>query len=241
MLPYRDGGLQLAFDFTEHVLRVTTSSGSERDIELRPRSVADFYHEFRTKLDELEIDVKIFPRPVEVEVAIPFAKDEQHASYDASAVERFHQVLVRSTDVLSEFRARFIGKVSPVQFFWGSFDLAVTRFSGREAPQHRGGVPNCPDYVQYVAYSHEVSSAGYWPGGDGEGVFYAYAYPEPAGFSDAQATGRYETSLGEFVLPVTEVRTADDPDGTLMSFLQSTYEAAADLANWDRAALERSR
>ncbi len=239
LLPYGDGGVQLGFDLTDHVLRITTTRG-HREMKLAPRSVADFYGEFRTKLRELDIDVKIFPRPVEIAEAIPFAEDTQHASYDADAVERFHRVLVSSVNAFSEFRSEFIGKVSPVQFFWGGFDLAVTRFSGRAAPQHRGGVPNCPDYVQYLAYSHEVSSAGYWPGGDGEGVFYSYAYPEPPGFADAAATGRYDAGLGEFVLPVTDVRTAEDPDATLMSFLRSTYEAAAGLAAWDRPALERT-
>jgi len=234
------GDVQIVFDFRDHELTIDTTDGDRRTLALAPRSVADFYHEFRTKLTELGIDVTMYARPVEVSVAIPFARDETHASYDSDAVERFHQMLVATTDVLSEFRARFIGKVSPVQLFFGGFDLAVTRFSGRPAPRHRGGVPNCPDYVQQIAYSHEVSSAGYWPNGEGEGMFYSYAYPELPGFKTA-ADAHYDDGFGEFVLPVTEVRTASDPDEALMTFLQSTYEAAANSASWDRAALEARR
>lgn len=175
--------------------------------------------------------------------AIPFEADNQHASYDADAVQRFWRAMVQVERVLTQFRARFIGKVSPVHFFWGGFDLAVTRFSGRTAPKHRGGIPNCADWVMEEAYSHEVSSAGFWPGtGVGEASFYAYAYPVPPGFAayPVQPEEAYfHQALGEFILPYEAVRTADDPDQTLLSFLQSTYEAAAVLARWDRRALER--
>jgi len=193
-----------------------------------------------TALAELGTNVRIDVRPSEVVEAIRFDEDEQHHAYDADAVHLLWRALVQIERVLTDFRARFIGKVSPVHLFWGGADLCTTRFSGRPAPKHRGGVPNCPDWVQVLAYSHEVSSAGFWPGGD-EAMFYAYAYPEPPGFADwpvAPATARYDADLGEFVLPYSAVQTADDPDATLLTFLQSTYEAAADLAHWDRAALE---
>ena len=241
LLPYRGGAIQIAFDFQNHRLSIKASTGEGRDIALQARPVAEFYREFRSKLTELGVDVRIYAHPVELPVAIPFADDVEHASYDRAAVGRFHHILVSADRVMSEFRARFIGKSSPVHLFWGGLDLAVTRFSGREAPRHPGGFPNCPDYVQWLAYSHEVSSCGYWPGGEGEGAFYSYAYPEPPGYADAgvePAAAHYDTGLGEHLLPVTAVRTADDPDGALMSFLQSTYEAAADCAGWDRAALE---
>jgi hypothetical protein len=192
-------------------------------------------------LEELDVAVVINPRPVEVETAIPFLADDIHRSYDGEAARRFWLALVHSKRVMTEFRARFIGKVSPVHYFWGGGDLAVTRFSGRTAPKHPGGVPNCPDWVQVLAYSHEVSSCGFWPNGADEGVFYAYAYPTPDGFGDSRvepAAAYFDKSLGEFILPYTDVRTASDPDATLLSFLQSTYEAAADLAHWPRAELE---
>jgi hypothetical protein len=180
---------------------------------------------------------------VEVAEAIRFEVDEQHASYDPAAMQRFWRALVQADRVLSRFRARFIGKVSPVHFFWGAFDLAVTRFSGRTAPKHPGGAPNCADWVMEEAYSHEVSSAGFWPGaGVGEACFYAYAYPAPEAFAEYRvepAAAYYHSTLGEFVLPYEAVRTAADPDAALLAFLQTTYEAAADLAKWDRRALER--
>jgi Family of unknown function (DUF5996) len=242
LLPYRGRGVQFEFDFVRHVLAIDTTDGSRAEIALAPRSVADFYAEFRARLSELGLEIEIFPSPTEVTVAIPFAEDHVHASYDADAVRRFWTVLVSADRVMSQFRSRFLGKCSPVHFFWGGFDLAVTRFSGRTAPPHRGGVPNCPDWVQREAYSHEVSSAGYWPGAGGEGMFYSYAYAEPGGFKNASiepAAAFYDGTMGEFMLPYSEVRAAGDPDATLMSFLQSTYEAAADLARWDRKALER--
>ena len=173
--------------------------------------------------------------------AIPFDQDEQHHSYDRDAVHRFWLALVQVDRLLTEFRSRFVGKASPVHLFWGGADLCTTRFSGRRAPRHGGGVPNCPDWVQVLAYSHEVSSAGFWPGGGDEGMFYAYAYPEPPGFAEwtvEPGGAYYDGDLHEFLLPYTVVRTAEDPDETLLSFLQSTYEAAATLAHWDRDALE---
>jgi hypothetical protein len=237
-------GIEIEFDFRDEVLRITTSDGEDRLIQLEPRSVASFYAEVMAALHELGVHVKISPHPTEIAWAIPFPDDEQHRSYDAGAVRRFWVALMQSARVLRQFRAEYVGKVSPVHFFWGGFDLAVTRFSGRTAPKHPGGVPNCPDWVQQLAYSHEVSSCGYWPGGGGEGSFYAYAYPEPDGFSGATVrppAAFYDDGAGEFLLPYTTVRTAVDPDATLLSFLQSTYEAAADLGHWDRADLEVPR
>jgi len=235
-------GLEIEFDFIDHVLLLRTSDDELRTVALEPRTVASFYQATMAALDDLGIAVKILPLPQEIPgVAIPFPEDDRHASYDADAAHRFWLALVQAHRVMAQFRARFVGKVSPVHFFWGGGDLAVTRFSGRRAPKHPGGVPNCADWVQELAYSHEVSSCGYWPGGDGEGMFYAYAYPTPAGFGDwpvTPETASYDTALGEFVLPYAAVRRADDPDAMLLSFFQSTYEAAAELAGWDRAALE---
>ena len=244
VLPYRGGGIQIDFDFFRHALSIATTTGARRELQLEPRSVADLYREFRARLMELDIDVRMFGRPVEIPVAIPFADDNEHASYDPEAAAAFFRSLVSAERVLSEFRSRFTGKVSPVHFFWGAFDLAVTRFSGREAPRHPGGVPNCADWVMEDAYSHEVSSCGYWPGGADEGIFYSYAYPEPAGFGSSVVepdAAFYDETLGEFILPYADVRTSGDPDSTLLSFLQSTYGRAADLAQWDRAALEAER
>lgn len=244
--PLVDGAhtFQIDFDFVDHALCVTASDGGERSISLRPRSVADFYRRTTQALRELEIAAHIWPLPVEVPDPIqPFPEDETHASYDADAIGRFWRALVQAHRVFTDFRARFIGKVSPVHFFWGAFDLAVTRFSGRTAPLHPGGVPNCADWVMQEAYSHELSSAGFWPGaGLGEAAFYAYAYPEPEGFRtyDAEPAGTYfHPELGEFILPYEAVRTADDPEAALLRFLQSTYAAGADLGHWDREALER--
>lgn len=233
------------FDFAGHVLRVTTAEGTERSFALEPMSVADFYDQVMQIVGELDLEAKIWPVPVEIPDPIqPFPEDTEHAAYDAEAARRFWQALVQTSRVFTDFRTRFIGKVSPVQFFWGAFDLAVTRFSGREAPKHPGGAPNCADWVMHEAYSHEVSSAGFWPGtGLGEAAFYAYAYPEPDGFPDYAAepdAASFHEDLGEFVLPYEAVRTADDPDEALLRFLQTTYEAAADLADWNRQALERT-
>jgi hypothetical protein len=241
LMPYRDGGVEIAFDFRRQVLVLTTVDGQRREVALEPRTVADFHAELFARLREVGVDVTIMARPVEVPVAIPFADDHEHAAYDPEFVHRYWRSLVSVDRVLTQFRGGFLGKASPVHFFWGSFDLAVTRFSGRPAPRHPGGMPNCPDWVMHEAYSHEVSSAGYWPGGADEGLFYAYAYPEPDGYRDvtvAPAKASFDDTLGEFILPYRTVRTADDPDGTLLGFLESTYAAAADLARWDRATLE---
>ncbi len=234
-------GLEVEFDFVDHRLGLRTSDGRTGQVALEPRSVADFYRATMGALADLDVRVEIFARPVELPEAIPFPEDEQHRSYDPAAAQRFWLALLQSHRVMHQFRARYIGKVSPVHFFWGAADLAVTRFSGRPAPKHPGGVPNCPDWVQQMAYSHEVHSCGFWPGGSDEGSFYAYAYPQPAGFADwpvKPAAAFYDAGLGEFVLPYAEVRRAVDPDALLMTFFESTYEAAAELAGWDRAALE---
>lgn len=236
-----DRGLELEFDFLDHQLRLRRTDGAHRDVALEPRSVASFYAATLRALDGLEVPVALDPRPMEVEDAVPLDEDETHRSYDPDAARRFWLALVRMHQVFGQFRGRFIGKHSPVHFFWGAFDLASTRFSGRPAPRHPGGVPNCPDHVQVLAYSHEVSSCGYWPGGGEEGAFYSYAYPEPPGFADwpvRPEAARYDPALGEFLLPYAVVREAPDPEETLLRFLQSTYEAAASLGRWDRAALE---
>jgi Family of unknown function (DUF5996) len=244
LMPYGTTAFEMVFDFQRHELVIEPVDGPGATIALAPRSVADFYAEVMARLSELGLGVDILARPVEVVDATPFADDHEHASYDADYAHRFWLSLVQAERVMSEFRAGFIGKVSPVHFFWGAFDLAVTRFSGREAPTHPGGAPNCADWVMVDAYSHEVSSAGYWPGGPDEGVFYSYAYPEPSGFPAApvrpSGIAGYAEDLGEFVLPYRAVRESDDGDGMLISFLQDTYAAAADLAKWDRSALERS-
>jgi hypothetical protein len=243
LMPYGNRGLEATFDFHRHILDLRTTDGASRPVALVPRSVADFYKEVMRRLAELDVPVEIYPRPVELPVAIPFAEDDEHAAYDADYAHRFWLSLVQAQRVLTAFRARFIGKVSPVHFFWGAFDLAVTRFSGRTAPLHPGGVPNTPDWINQEAYSHEVSSLGYWPGGAEQGAFYSYAYPEPDGFREwpVEPDGAsYDGNLGEFLLPYHVVRAAGDPDDALLSFAQSTYEAAAELAYWDRAALERA-
>ena len=241
LMPAGDFGLEVEFDFVDHVLELRTTDGAHRRVALEPRTVANFYAATTAALDELGVRVRIFPRPSEVVEAIPFDEDELHRSYDAGAAHRFWLALVRSQRVLVQFRAGFIGKASPVHFFWGGADLCTTRFSGRPAPKHRGGVPNCPDWVQELAYSHEVSSCGFWPAGSDEGTFYSYAYPQPDGFADWKVephAAYYDDTLGEFLLSYAAVRTAPDPDAALMSFFQSTYEAAAELAGWDRASLE---
>jgi hypothetical protein len=234
-------GLEIEFDLIDHVLDLRTSDGRRRHVALEPRSVADFYAATMAALHELGVQVTVLPRPVEVVESIPFAHDDKHHAYDAAAVHRFWLALVRIHRVMAVFRGRFLGKVSPVHFFWGGPDLAVTRFSGRRAPRHPGGVPHCADWVQELAYSHEVSSCGFWPNGSAEGSFYAYAYPQRAGFSDWRVTpdaAYYDHEMGEFLLPYAAVRTADDPDAFLLSFFESTYEGAAELGGWDRAALE---
>jgi Family of unknown function (DUF5996) len=243
-MPSGNRTLAVEFDFIDHVLSVESSDGATSTLPLIPRSVADFYTAYMTALRSLGFAPTIRPVPVEVETAIPFAEDRQHASYDADAAHRCWQILVQADRVLKRFRGRFLGKASPVHFFWGSFDLAATRFSGRRAPPHPGGAPNCPDYVMVEAYSHECNSAGFWPGGGAiaEPAFYAYAYPEPAGYRERAVRpdgARYSAEAREFILPYDALRGAADPDDALLQFLQSTYEAAADLARWDRPALER--
>jgi hypothetical protein len=235
-------GFQIDFDFVAHRLRVTTSNGDERTVELAARSVADFYAELVRRLRELGIEPSIWTVPVELEGAIRFEEDETHAAYNPRYAERFWQLLVTTTQVFNQFRTTFVGKSSPVHLFWGALDLATTRFSGRAAPPHPGGAPNCGPHVMHEAYSQEVSSAGYWPGGAGEGVFYSYAYPEPPGYRDvpiSPGAAHYDDALGEFVLPYEAVRTAADPAGVLLDFLQTTYDAAADRGGWDREQLER--
>lgn len=243
-IPHGDRSVQIDFDFVDHQAVVSTSEGDRRTLLLEPQTTADFYARLMATLGDLSVPVEIHSRPNEVEVAIPFAEDTKHAAYDAEAVSRFWRALSQVDRAFKAFRARFIGKVSPVHFFWGSFDHAVTRFSGRRAPEHPGGFPNMPDRITREAYSHEVSSAGFWPGGDsGEAFFYSYAYPTPEGFADAPvqpAAASWNADLGEFVLPYESVRTADSPEESLMAFLESTYQAAATTAGWDREALEQT-
>ena len=244
LIPYKSSAFEINFDFIDHALSIQTTAGSSRQLALEARTTADFYDDIMDKLRSLGIDVNIYTTPSEIPDAIPFEQDTVHRHYDPVYAQRFWQTLVQVDRVFNMFRARFIGKCSPVHFFWGSFDLAVTRFSGREAPPHPGGVPNFPDWVAREAYSHEVCSAGFWPGGPGyeQAAFYAYAYPTPEGFSEAGIRpddATWSGDLGEFLLPYSAVQSAASPDDVLLDFLQSTYEAAADLANWDRAALER--
>ena len=245
--PIPDGSrvFQIDFDFLAHELVIRTSDGGVGGFPLEPQSVAAFYRRLMEEMASLELRVDIHGKPNEVTVAIPFDEDETHRAYDAERVTAFWRALVQADRVFHVFRAGFLGKASPVHFFWGAPDLAVTRFSGRRAPEHPGGVPNLPDRVTREAYSHEVSSCGFWPGGGAIAypAFYSYAYPEPPGFSTAPVAPRqafYSADLREFVLPYDTVREAASPDDTLLEFLQSTYEAAADLARWDRGELERA-
>jgi hypothetical protein len=245
-VPYGGRCFEIDFDFLAQQLRIHTSDGVDRSIALAPRSVAEFFHEVMHALDALRLPVKIHTTPNEIADAVPFERDTQPRVYDPEIATQFWRALVQIDRVFKEFRSHFIGKCSPVHFFWGSFDLAVTRFSGREAPPHPGGVPNFPDWVAREAYSHEVSSAGFWPGGSGveHPAFYSYAYPAPAGFSEAQvrpSSAAWSEQLGEFLFAYDEVRTATSPDETLLAFLQSTYEAAATRGHWNRSALERER
>jgi len=241
-MPAGGRSVEIVFDFLDHQLRVTCSDGRRETMALQPMTVAAFYRETMAMLDRLGVQAHIWTMPCEIEGAVPFEADEVHRAYDAEAAQRFWRALLQADRVMKAFRGRFIGKASPVHFFWGSFDLAVTRFSGRRAPRHPGSAV-LPASVSVEAYSHEVSSCGFWPGGPGIApVFYAYAYPEPAGFSDAAVHPRvaaWDPALAEFVLPYEAVRSAGDPDAELMAFLQSTYEAAAVLAKWPRGELER--
>ena len=234
--------LEIEFDFISHRLLVRTSRGQEGNLPLEPKTVAEFHHQVMNLLNSIGIDVLINQMPNEVPNPIRFSEDRLHAAYDADAAHRFWQVLVQVDRVFKLFRSGFLGKASPVHFFWGSFDLAVTRFSGRRAPTHPGGVPGLPDAVTREAYSHEVSSAGFWPGSEAfpQAAFYSYAYPEPKEFRNRAVTkgAFFDETLGEFILPYEAVRTAPDPDSVLLDFLQTTYVAAAETGGWNRAALE---
>jgi len=235
---------QIDFDFLAHRLLIQASDGGMGSVKLEARSVASFYAALRGELSRLGLDVRIHASPNEVEDPIPFAKDERHASYDPVFASRFWTILLRSDRIFQRFRSRFLGKCSPVHFFWGAPDLAVTRFSGRPAPTHPGGIPHLPDAVTRDAYSHEVISCGFWPGGGAcpYPAYYAYAYPEPQGFAASRVqpeAASYSPDFHEFLLPYDAVRLAASPEDTLLAFLQSTYEAAANLAAWDRKSLER--
>jgi hypothetical protein len=243
LIHFEGRGLQIAFDFIDHELRVSASDGQIGRLPLRPMSVAAFYEQYQALLSDLGSAIRIHDRPNEIPDAVPFGDDHAHSAYDGEYANRFWRVLLATHDVFYRFRTAFLGKSSPVHFFWGSFDLAVTRFSGRRAPLHPGGFPGLPDAVVREAYSHEVSSAGFWPGGGpiDYAAFYSYAYPAPDGFASAPvrpSEASFNTALGEFLLPYDAVREARDPDQHLMAFLESTYAAAADFGSWDRAALE---
>lgn len=242
-IPFGGAAFEIDFDFQTHELRIACTTGESRVLPLGKGSIADFYARVMAALAELGVSVNIVTLPNEMPDPVRFPEDTGSRPYDRSAVEAFHAALVRIDPVFKHFRTAFLGKASPAHFFWGSFDLAVTRFSGRRAPPHPGGVPGLPDDVTREAYSHEVSSAGFWPGSDAypQPAFYSYAYPSPPGFADAPVApeaARFDSALGEFVLPYDAVRTAPDPEAALMAFLQSTYSAAADTAEWDRPALE---
>jgi hypothetical protein len=244
-IPWRQGSFEIDFDFIDQVLWIRTNEGHFRQLMLAPMTVAEFYQDLTIALRELGIEVRLRAMPCEIPNCIPFDQDTVHRAYDGEYARRFWRVLASAHEVFGRFRTGFLGKASPVHFFWGSFDLAVTRFSGRPAPRHPGGVPHLPDSVAQEAYSHEVSSAGFWPGGGGapveDAAFYSYAYPVPEGFAAAKvkpAAVFWSKELGEFLLPYDKMRSARDPDATLMDFLTSTYEAAANLAKWDRQALE---
>jgi hypothetical protein len=241
-IPVGNEVFDIEFDFIAHRLLVRTSGGAERALRLEPQAVAEFYGRLMGLLNDIGIVVRINEMPNEVPNPVVFSQDRGHASYDPAAAHAFWRVLIQADRVFRLFRSGFLGKVSPVHFFWGSFDLAVTRFSGRPAPVHPGGVPGLPDAVTREAYSHEVSSAGFWPGNGAfpQAAFYSYAYPEPAGFRDRPVTpgAHFDKTLGEFILPYDALRVAADPDAMLLDFLLSTYAAAADSGRWDRAALE---
>ncbi len=244
VIPYGERSFEMLFDFNDHALRIEVSDRTQRQVALRARSVADFYAALMQQLADLDIPVAINELPCEIAGAIPFSSDREHAAYDPEYAQRFWRILLQCDRVMKQFRTGFLGKSSPVHFFWGSFDLAVTRFSGRRAPVFSGKVPGVSAAIMREAYSHEVSSAGFWPGGNGIDypAFYSYAYPVPADFHTRRVMpdeAFFSDTLGEFLLPYEAVRKAPDPDATLLAFLQSTYEAAAESGHWDRAALER--
>lgn len=248
-MPYGAGSLvEIEFDFLDDVLVARTNAGVTRTLRLESKAVADFYREYRELLASLDVDVRIVGTPNEVPDAVPFAEDRDHATYDGDSVRRCWHLLTQTDRLLKRFRGRFTGKCSPSHFWWGSFDLACTRFSGRRAPEYKGVVPNCPTYVMREAYSHECISAGWWPGSAGspvtEPAFYAYAYPEPAGCAAAPirpAAAYWHTDMHEWILPYAAVRDASDPEAAVMDFLESTYAAGAALGGWDVAALRASR
>lgn len=246
-IPHGERVFQIDFDFIEDELVVTTAEGERRAIVLEPRSVATFYRELMDILEGLGLPVAIHPHASEVPETILLPEDEKHAAYDADSAARYWRSMVSAHRVFQRFRSRFIGKCSPIHFFWGGFDLAVTRFSGRTAPKHPAGIPHMPDWVAREAYTHEVSSAGFWPGNVGgpvaDAAFYSYAYPEPEDFAKAKvrpAAAFYSTDLKEWILPYDAVRKSGEPDRDLLDFLQDTYDAAANRAGWDRKALERT-
>jgi hypothetical protein len=245
-IPHGVCTFEIQFDFIDHQLLVDKSDGARRKLELKPQSVAEFYRTLMRILKDLDLPVTINTTPNEIENPIPLDRDEEHHFYDREYANRFWRVLVQSDRVFKEFRSRFCGKCSPVHFFWGSFDLAVTRFSGRPAPPHPGGVPHLPDAITREAYSQEVSSLGFWPGNAAmpTPIFYSYAYPEPPGFAGAKVQPRevyYESKLREYILPYDAVRTAEKPDEVLLDFAQSAYDAASKLGKWDRDALEERK
>ncbi|MFL5637352.1 MAG: DUF5996 family protein [Gemmatimonadaceae bacterium] len=247
-IPYDGRNFDISFDLVNHKLIARTSDGDTRTMPLVARTVADFYAEYMSMLQSLGIDARIFPVPMELPDTLSLAEDTIHASYDADAAHRCWQILLNADRALKEFRGRFLGKSSPSHFWWGAFDISCTRFSGRPAPEHPGGIPNCPDYVTREAYSHECISAGWWPGTVGapvaEPAFYAYSYPEPPGCDIAPIRPEgayYHPEMHEWILPYEKVRSAADPRGLVLEFFQSTYEAAADRGRWDRASLERPK
>lgn len=245
-IPYGARTFQIEFDFLNHRLTIQTSDGRAGEFPLEPQSVAAFYRRLMDEMGNLDLHVDIHKKPNELPEPIRFDQDESHKSYDRDYANRFWRILVQADRVFKEFRTRFIGKCSPVHLFWGALDLAVTRFSGRTAPEHPGGIPNLPDWVTREAYSHEVSSCGFWPGGGAipYAAFYSYAYPEPAGFAKASIqpdAAFYSPDFREFILPYDVVRQSKSPDDILLEFLQTTYEAAANLSHWDRKSLERTR
>ncbi|HEY6618316.1 MAG TPA: DUF5996 family protein [Steroidobacteraceae bacterium] len=243
-MPYGNQSVEVQFDFIAHQLLIQVSDGSQRSFPLASMTVAEFFARYMSTMHELGIDPKIYASPVEVATAIPFAQDHEHAIYNAHAAHRCWLIILNAQRVMKNFRGGFTGKQSPVHFFWGSFDLACTRFSGRRAPRHPGGAPHCPDWVMVEAYSHECSSCGFWPGDqNAQPSFYAYAYPEPQGYAGRgvePAAAHYDTAAREFLLPYESLRAARNPDEVLLRFFQTTYEAAADLGRWDRAVLERA-
>jgi hypothetical protein len=245
-IPHGTRLFEIDFDFIDHKLLLATSDGARREMLLGPQSVAQFYQTLMSILRELNLPVSINTTPNELPNPIPFERDEIHRSYDREYANRFWRVLLQADRVFKEFRSRFCGKCSPSHFFWGSFDLAVTRFSGQPAPRHPGGVPHLPDAITREAYSQEVSSLGFWPGNEAmpQAIFYSYAYPEPKGFSEAKVkpeAASYNPQVKEFILPYDVVRAAESPDEMLLAFAQSTYDAASTLGNWDRAAFEEKK